>query len=124
MQPGAWCATGNRTNVPPFADTPEERLKCPSASRVGYTLIDFARCELRDAALKDAVQAQDAQVMRRREQRRRCLWPIFDLRGLNAMAVDPEAAVFILHRFGFGPRPGTIAAIASDPQGTLIAELD
>ena len=40
------------------------------------------------------------------------------------MAVDPEAAVFILHRFGFGPRPGTIAAIASDPQGALIAELD
>src|SRR5271163_199888 len=40
------------------------------------------------------------------------------------MAVDPEAAVRGLHRFGFGPRPGTIAAIASDPQGALIAELD
>jgi uncharacterized protein (DUF1800 family) len=40
------------------------------------------------------------------------------------MAVDPEGAVLVLHRFGFGPRPGTIAAIASDPQGALIAELD
>jgi uncharacterized protein (DUF1800 family) len=40
------------------------------------------------------------------------------------MAVDPGAAVLVLHRFGFGPRPGTIAAIASDPQGALITELD
>src|ERR1700733_9930369 len=40
------------------------------------------------------------------------------------MAVDPEASVLVLHRFGFGPRPGTLAAIASDPQGALIAELD
>ena len=29
-----------------------------------------------------------------------------------------------LHRFGFGPRPGSIAAIASDPRGALIADLD
>src|SRR5262249_39230062 len=29
-----------------------------------------------------------------------------------------------LHRFGLGPRPGSIAAIASDPRGALIAELD
>src|SRR5438132_680148 len=28
-----------------------------------------------------------------------------------------------LHRFGLGPRPGSIAAIASDPRGALIAEL-
>lgn len=29
-----------------------------------------------------------------------------------------------LHRFGLGPRPGSIAALASDPRGALIAELD
>jgi uncharacterized protein (DUF1800 family) len=40
------------------------------------------------------------------------------------MAVDPRAAALALHRFGFGPRAGTISAIASDPQGALIAELD
>jgi uncharacterized protein (DUF1800 family) len=40
------------------------------------------------------------------------------------MSVDPRGAALVLHRFGFGPRPGTIAAIASDPQSALIAELD
>jgi len=40
------------------------------------------------------------------------------------MALDPRGAALALHRFGFGPRPGTIAAIASDPRGALIAELD
>ena len=33
-------------------------------------------------------------------------------------------AVFALHRFGMGPRPGSIAAIEADPRGALIAELD
>jgi uncharacterized protein (DUF1800 family) len=33
-------------------------------------------------------------------------------------------AALALHRFGFGPRPGSIAAIASDPRGALLAELD
>jgi uncharacterized protein (DUF1800 family) len=33
-------------------------------------------------------------------------------------------AALALHRFGLGPRPGSIAAIASDPRGALIAELD
>jgi len=33
-------------------------------------------------------------------------------------------AVLALHRFGAGPRPGSIAAIGSDPRGALIAELD
>src|SRR6478672_3112293 len=33
-------------------------------------------------------------------------------------------AVLALHRFGMGPRPGSIAAIGSDPRGALIAELD
>jgi uncharacterized protein (DUF1800 family) len=40
------------------------------------------------------------------------------------MARDPDKAVLALHRFGFGPRDGTIAAIAGDPQGALLAELD
>jgi uncharacterized protein (DUF1800 family) len=33
-------------------------------------------------------------------------------------------AVLALQRFGMGPRPGSIAAIASDPRGALIAELE
>jgi uncharacterized protein (DUF1800 family) len=33
-------------------------------------------------------------------------------------------AVLALHRFGMGPRPGSIAAIESDPRGALIAELE
>jgi uncharacterized protein (DUF1800 family) len=40
------------------------------------------------------------------------------------MARNPEKAALALHRFGFGPRAGTIAAIASDPQAALKAELD
>jgi uncharacterized protein (DUF1800 family) len=40
------------------------------------------------------------------------------------MALDPRGAALALHRFGFGPRPGTIASVASDPRGALIAELD
>src|SRR5215470_17612032 len=42
-----------------------------------------------------------------------------------AATLDPKAqAALALHRFGLGPRAGAIAAIASDPQGALIAELD
>ena len=33
-------------------------------------------------------------------------------------------AALALHRFGLGPRPGSIAAIAADPRGALLAELD
>jgi len=41
------------------------------------------------------------------------------------MAVDHRVdAAFALHRFGFGPRPGSIAAIASDPRGAVLADLD
>src|SRR3977135_4440824 len=41
------------------------------------------------------------------------------------MPPDPKAqAALALHRFGLGPRPGSIAAIASDPRGALLAELD
>ena len=40
------------------------------------------------------------------------------------MALDPKQAARALHRFGFGPRIGSIAAIASDPRGALLAELE
>ena len=41
------------------------------------------------------------------------------------MALDPKAeAALALHRFGVSPRPGSIAAIASDPRGALLADLD
>jgi uncharacterized protein (DUF1800 family) len=41
------------------------------------------------------------------------------------MSADPKAqAALALHRFGMGPRPGSIAAIAGDPRGALLAELE
>jgi uncharacterized protein (DUF1800 family) len=41
------------------------------------------------------------------------------------MAIDPNThAALVLHRFGFGPRLDGIAAIATDPRGALLAELD
>jgi uncharacterized protein (DUF1800 family) len=41
------------------------------------------------------------------------------------MSLDAKAAAALaLHRFGLGPRAGSIAAIASDPRGALLAELD
>jgi uncharacterized protein (DUF1800 family) len=41
------------------------------------------------------------------------------------MALESKAeAALALNRFGLGPRAGSIAAIASDPRGALIAELD
>ena len=35
-----------------------------------------------------------------------------------------EAAALALHRFGFGPAADSIAAIAADPQGALLADLE
>src|SRR5262249_47972310 len=46
------------------------------------------------------------------------------IRRSKVMTLDPRRAALALHRFGFGPRAGTIAAIASDPRGALLAELD
>src|SRR6516225_6692948 len=41
------------------------------------------------------------------------------------MALDPKAqAALALHRFGLGPRAGSITAIASDPRGALLAEIN
>src|SRR5262249_59874702 len=52
-------------------------------------------------------------------------------RDSGGRVVDPSGdsaakaeAALALHRFGFGPRGGSIAAIASDPRGALMAELD
>src|SRR5271155_5262024 len=39
-------------------------------------------------------------------------------------ARGPEAAALALHRFGFGPAGGQIDAIAADPRGALIADLN
>jgi len=45
--------------------------------------------------------------------------------AVDPAPVDPSAAAALaLHRFGLGPRAGSIAAIASDPRGALLAELD
>ncbi|MBX3554050.1 MAG: DUF1800 family protein, partial [Pseudolabrys sp.] len=48
------------------------------------------------------------------------------------MAPDPKTtrldskslAALALHRFGFGPRAGSLAAVAADPRGAVLAELD
>ena len=40
------------------------------------------------------------------------------------MARDPKEAALALHRFGFGPLAGSIEAIAPDPRGALLAELE
>jgi uncharacterized protein (DUF1800 family) len=40
------------------------------------------------------------------------------------MAFDPKGAALALHRFGCGPRAGSIEAIASDPRAGLLWELD
>src|SRR6202048_1341702 len=40
------------------------------------------------------------------------------------MARNPQEGALALHRFGFGPRAGSIEEIAADPRGAAIAELD
>src|SRR5476649_1466208 len=41
------------------------------------------------------------------------------------MATDPKSlAATALHRFGFGPRAGSLASVAADPRGAILAELD
>jgi uncharacterized protein (DUF1800 family) len=41
------------------------------------------------------------------------------------MAVDSKMlAAMALHRFGFGPRAGSLASVAADPRGAVLAELD
>ena len=45
-------------------------------------------------------------------------------RGIAMSSSARADAVLALHRFGMGPRPGSIAAIEADPRGALIAELE
>jgi uncharacterized protein (DUF1800 family) len=45
-------------------------------------------------------------------------------RGIRMGTSTKEVAALALNRFGLGPRLGSIAAIASDPRGALLAELD
>ena len=41
------------------------------------------------------------------------------------MVADPKSkALFALHRFGFGPRTGSAAAISADPRGALLADIE
>jgi len=42
----------------------------------------------------------------------------------NGVTRGAAGAALALHRFGLGPRPGSIAAIASDPRGAVLAELE
>src|SRR5580693_7892526 len=44
--------------------------------------------------------------------------------GFVVTAHGKEAAALALHRFGFGPAANSIAAIAADPQGALLADLE
>src|SRR5258706_7610709 len=44
--------------------------------------------------------------------------------GPIAMAPHPHEAALALHRFGLGPRSGSIPALASDPRAALLAELE
>jgi uncharacterized protein (DUF1800 family) len=46
------------------------------------------------------------------------------LRGIAMSGSATAEALLALHRFGMGPRPGSIAAIEADPRGALIAELE
>ncbi len=39
------------------------------------------------------------------------------------MAADPQAALIVLNRFGYGARPGDLAAAANDPHGALKQEM-
>src|ERR1700736_252972 len=40
------------------------------------------------------------------------------------VAAPKSEALFALHRFGFGPRPGSAAAISADPRGALLADIE
>ena len=45
-------------------------------------------------------------------------------RNFSVTARGKEAAALALHRFGFGPARDSIAAIAGDPRGALLSDLD
>src|SRR5579871_1265460 len=62
--------------------------------------------------------------LRPRDARDLALFRQDQSQGSNVMALDPRGAALALHRFGFGPKPGSIDTLASDPQGALLAELE
>src|SRR5262249_50548762 len=63
-----------------------------------------------------ALEADRAPVRRRR---------IDELARDDDMTTNPRLeAALALHRFGFGPVAGSIAAIADDPRGALLADLE
>src|ERR1700709_723113 len=47
-----------------------------------------------------------------------------NLPGVAMSSSAKAEAALALHRFGMGPRPGSIAAIEGDPREALIAELE
>src|SRR5205085_2502835 len=52
-------------------------------------------------------------------------WPMVSSWPATVRSMDAKgAAALALHRFGLGPRAGSIAAIASDPRGALLAEIE
>src|SRR3954469_5660883 len=53
------------------------------------------------------------------------MWDRRRVLRIAIMALDAKgAAALALHRFGLGPRAGSIDAIASDPRGALLAEIE
>src|SRR6516162_2442212 len=68
-----------------------------------------------------SLTAQRSRLIERRRARRRIDWLARD----DNMTTDPRLeAALALHRFGFGPVAGSIAAIADDPRGALLADLE
>jgi uncharacterized protein (DUF1800 family) len=58
-------------------------------------------------------------------ERRRARRRIDELARDDNMTTNPKLqAALALHRFGFGPVAGSIAAIADDPRGALLADLE
>ena len=56
--------------------------------------------------------------------RRRSISHFKALQDSTTMALDPKGAALALHRFGFGPRAASIAALAPDPRAAVLAELE
>src|SRR5277367_3326101 len=51
-------------------------------------------------------------------------WGVRDARHRGRISMTAQAAALALHRFGFGPVGDSIAAIANDPRGAVLADLD
>src|SRR5262249_2106308 len=105
----------------------------------------FVRPAIRPAILTSISGGPEVRPSRLHRRQRRCsappcmlhrvalltvAWTVGAIRSnrSNVMALDPRGAALALHRFGFGPKlgstSGSIAAIASDPRGAVLAELE